>query len=372
MDMRLLVSLFVLSLAVCGAVKVTKIALVGKDYATVQGGQAQVRCTYTLEAGEGGAWISFTKNGQVIHTASGPPRVNPNLEYTATTSVDTSQRRYWGEVKCAVKTKSGDTSSRGLTLFIADTPSYPWSRKRYALDTMAMKDCVALFNYASVPSDPPLETTCGIWLFDSPDPRGAHSQEGMWLDGEYMRGSYSSEEGDFVRVRAGYKHSSYKLTGVNYTLTQLPTDKRMEHRCERSYVFDAGAYAVRIPVDVSSIRIQRPFNQRCVILQNRHFFNMTVEPESEPHCTTAAITEKISISDTLKAKLSCEHGSSSELMVECFYGAWRAVAAAGEAPGEEYGVSAFTENCWKLGNGAVAPLASLTLLVASAGILLAN
>jgi len=379
METRLLVSLFVVSWAVCGAVEVTKIALIGKNYATVQDGQAQVRCTYKLKAGEGGAQISFTKNDQVIQTASAPAAVNPEVEYTSSASVDTSQRSNEGVVKCEVKTLGGHTSSKQLMVFIANTPK---QMNKYSMDDMSKNKCVAKFKYASVPSDPPLETTCGIWLFDSPNQGGTDSQKGMWFDGEDMKGSYSSEEGDFTKVKAQGKLSSYKLEGVTYKLKQLPADKRMEHRCERSYVFGAGDSAVRMPVDVSTHVIQKPFKQRCADLSPHDedpAFNMTVEHSftGTPDCQGMWSTTDA----TLKATLTCEH-DSSELTVECDDFKWQEVAAEGTADGkasdgdeaddDDDDAEEFVEKCRKLGSGAEAPLVSLALLVASAGILLAN
>jgi len=382
METRLFVLVFVVGLALCGAVEVTKLSLVGKPYGTVQDNQAQVSCTYKLKAGEGGAQITFSKNEQIFERANGPSAANPDVEYTAAARVDTSQRGNEGAVKCEVKAPNGDSSSKQLMVFIADMPKA--AGNKIALDSLSKNKCVVKVNYASIPSDPPLETTCGIWLFDSPDQTAADHQKGMWFEGEHMEGSYSSEDGDFEKVKKeGTKRSHYRLQGVEYKLKQLPADKRMEHRCVRGFVFGSGEHAVRMPVDVSSLVIQKPFKQRCADLSPHDTdpaFNMTVVHsfKDQPDCQGMWST----MSASLKAKLTCEDDSSM-IEVECDDFQWKEVAAEGEeadgkasdgdeADDDEDDAEEFVEKCRKLGSGAVTPLASLTLLVASAGMLLAN
>jgi len=361
METRLLVFVFVVCWALCAGVEVTQVNLVGKEYATVQDRQVQVTCHFKLGLEDGGSQVSFTKNAQNFHSEIAASKVNPKKVYTVTAPLTITSRADEGTVSCTVKNNEGTTSTKQLMVFVADTPV---TNNKYALDSMSKQQCVVKMNYASVASDPPLETTCGIWLINST----------KWLEDGEMKGSYWSENGDFEKVREAGKKSSYKKGDVLYKLNQLPADQRLEHRCVRAYKFGSDETAVKMRVDSTVLTIQEPFKHKCHALTayEEPEFNVTVE-HSFKGKVDCQDTWSTNLQEPITGKLTCGHDQTS-LSVQCEQFRWKEVEAEGEASdGEEDDddddAEKFAEKCKKLGNTGAAPFASLALLMASAVVL---
>jgi len=351
------------------AMEVTELKWGGQHSYAVLQGQAAVEkvltCKYKLDPLDLESEVVFSKDNLALKTFKTPSQIVPRKEYSQEYKFIVSSRKDGGHVTCKVKNKkSGNHSERSTHLHVVQTEAT--NTDNYHVSLQQENNCVVRYTEETPWSDPPIQSKCGIWQFES----NTDKDKGSWVPkSSKAKTLYSSEKSDYKKE--SYKKSNHALSkakrfvlDATFKLRDLPKGKFMQLRCHHYYKFGSGNEAVRIDRDIYQDRLMPDFKFRCPALTNQTATNGTgsvVAAFNNPGPTDCM--GMWSSSNPIMGKLNCVKTNTSYAVdLTCEDQQWRRLSANKQtSDGRKFYVQSWVDDCVGAGTTVVLNLGLLVL-----------